>query len=206
MSGRLVKVIDGIMYIAYTRVAAPGYTLYVDDFTTDGQVAEGWTYYAEDVEEANFALPWLQPTGAGDAYALGAIVSHNGMSWRSTIIDNVWEPGVSGWVDATSDIPAWLQPTGAHDAYAKDAVVNHNGKSWSSLVDANVWEPGVANWREAVMMPPTGEEAPPPAWIQPTGATDAYQIGDRVTHNSQTWTSTVADNVWEPGVYGWVAD
>jgi hypothetical protein len=27
--------------------------------------------------------------------------------------------------------------------------------------------------------------------------------GDRVTHNDQTWESTVDNNVWEPGVYGW---
>jgi len=42
-----------------------------------------------------------------------------------------------------------------------------------------------------------------PLWVQPTGAHDAYQIGDRVTHNEQNWESTHADNVWEPGVFGW---
>jgi len=41
------------------------------------------------------------------------------------------------------------------------------------------------------------------AWVQPQGANDAYQIGQQVTHNGQTWESTSADNVWEPGVYGW---
>ena len=40
-------------------------------------------------------------------------------------------------------------------------------------------------------------------WVQPTGSHDAYAIGDRVTHNGKTWESTVAANVWEPGVYGW---
>jgi hypothetical protein len=29
-------------------------------------------------------------------------------------------------------------------------------------------------------------------------------VGDRVTFNGQTWESTVANNVWSPGVYGWV--
>lgn len=43
-----------------------------------------------------------------------------------------------------------------------------------------------------------------PAWIQPTGAQDAYNIGDRVSHNGQNWESTVDANVWEPGVFGWV--
>ena len=42
-----------------------------------------------------------------------------------------------------------------------------------------------------------------PEWIQPTGASDAYMTGDKVSHNDQHWVSTVDANVWEPGVYGW---
>lgn len=206
MSGRLVKLIDGVLHIATERIAAPTYTLYVADYSTDGEVVEGWTYYADDVSHDDFALPWQQPAGADDAYPIGAVVSHNGSRWRSTIVGNVWEPGVSGWTDADADIPAWLQPTGAHDAYQQDALVTHGGKVWRSLTAANTWEPGVAGWREAALLPPTGELPPPPDWVQPTGSEDAYQIGDRVTHLGQTWTSEVADNVWEPGVYGWIAD
>jgi hypothetical protein len=106
-------------------------------------------------------------------------------------------------VDASSDTPAWLQPTGAHDAYSKDAVVSHGGKTWKSLLDANVWEPGVANWRANQLILESGEPVPPD-WVQPTGAQDAYQLGDRVTHNGQVWESTYPNNVWEPGVFGWV--
>jgi len=40
-------------------------------------------------------------------------------------------------------------------------------------------------------------------WVQPL-STNPYQIGDKVTHNGFTWESTAANNVWEPGVYGWV--
>lgn len=42
-------------------------------------------------------------------------------------------------------------------------------------------------------------------WTQPLGAEDAYQIGDVVFWNDVTWESAVADNVWEPGVYGWTS-
>lgn len=46
-----------------------------------------------------------------------------------------------------------------------------------------------------------------PAWAQPVGAHDAYNVGDKVSHNGAHWVSTAAANVWEPGVYGWeVAD
>lgn len=42
-----------------------------------------------------------------------------------------------------------------------------------------------------------------PEWVQPVGSTDAYNTGDKVSHNDQHWTSDVDGNVWEPGVYGW---
>ena len=41
------------------------------------------------------------------------------------------------------------------------------------------------------------------AWSQPYGATDCYQIGDKVTYQGKTWECTVANCVWAPGVYGW---
>jgi len=42
-------------------------------------------------------LPWVQPQGAHDAYALGALVTHIGKTWRSTIPANVYEPGQYYW-------------------------------------------------------------------------------------------------------------
>lgn len=42
-----------------------------------------------------------------------------------------------------------------------------------------------------------------PEWSQPVGSTDAYDKGAKVSHNEKHWTSDVAANVWEPGVYGW---
>lgn len=42
-----------------------------------------------------------------------------------------------------------------------------------------------------------------PEWYQPIGAHDAYSMGDKVSHNGKHWKSTVNNNVWEPGVYGW---
>ena len=42
-----------------------------------------------------------------------------------------------------------------------------------------------------------------PEWKQPTGAHDAYQTGDKVSHNEKHWISEADNNIWEPGVYGW---
>lgn len=40
---------------------------------------------------------WIQPTGAHDAYGIGAKVTHNGEKWISNTANNTWEPGVFGW-------------------------------------------------------------------------------------------------------------
>lgn len=47
-----------------------------------------------------------------------------------------------------------------------------------------------------------------PVWRQPTGAQDAYMTGDKVKYpdeNGAVYESTMDYNVYEPGVYGWVA-
>ena len=42
-----------------------------------------------------------------------------------------------------------------------------------------------------------------PEWVQPTGAHDAYNIGDKVTYNGQHYVCTSDGNVYAPDVYGW---
>lgn len=52
-----------------------------------------------------------------------------------------------------------------------------------------------------------GEDVAPrrfvPAWRQPQGAHDAYDVGAWVWHNGQVWENLTPANVWEPGVSGW---
>ena len=50
--------------------------------------------------------------------------------------------------------------------------------------------------------------APPgviPDWVQPTGAHDAYQMGDKVRFEGKIYESLINANVWSPTVYpaGW---
>lgn len=42
-----------------------------------------------------------------------------------------------------------------------------------------------------------------PAWKQPLGSEDAYNTGDKVSHNDKHWESSIDNNIWEPGIYGW---
>ena len=62
------------------------------------------------------------------------------------------------------------------------------------------WTPTAAPslWAK-VLVSDTGAPLP---WEQPE-STNPYMKGDKVTHAGRTWVSTIDNNVWEPGVYGW---
>ena len=46
-----------------------------------------------------------------------------------------------------------------------------------------------------------------PEWVQPLGASDAYNTGDIVSYNGELYRSTIDGNVWAPDIYpqGWEA-
>lgn len=116
-----------------------------------------------------------------------------------------------------SGVPLWAQPSGVHDAYNIGDVVDYNGTLYKSTIDGNVWAPDVypAGWElvesaEPEPEPePGGGEGPEPTeypeFVQPTGAHDAYNVGDRVTYNGKVYESTMNGNVYSPDAYpeGW---
>ena len=59
-----------------------------------------WTRIADPAQEWP---EWIQPTGAHNAYAQGAKVSHGGKRWVSDVDNNTWEPGVYGWTEQTEE-------------------------------------------------------------------------------------------------------
>lgn len=65
----------------------------------------------------------------------------------------------------------------------------------------DTWTPSAtpALWRHIRNLGESG----PPAWRQPLGAHDAYAKGAIVRHADKLWRSTIDNNVWAPGVYGW---
>lgn len=68
-----------------------------DDWTPD-KTPSLWVKAHDPAEEWP---EWMQPTGAHDAYAKGAQVSHNDKHWISDIDANVYEPGVSQWTEVS---------------------------------------------------------------------------------------------------------
>lgn len=89
-----------------------------------------------------------------------------------------------------------------HKAYSVDDRIQYKGLLYK-CVQAHTaqpdWQPDLvpALWTRVSI-----EDWP--EWVQPTGAQDAYMTGDKVSHNDKHWESQVDNNVWEPGVYGWV--
>ena len=96
--------------------------------------------------------------------------------------------------------PEWASGT----AYTAGYKVQYKGTLFKVLQDhtsQDGWEPNNAPSLWAKVLIP--DENVIPEWVQPD-STNPYMTGDKVTHNGKTWVSDVDNNVWEPGVYGWV--
>ena len=86
----------------------------------------------------------------------------------------------------------WVQPVGAHDAYLAGDVVEHDGKTWVALINCAVHAPGVAGWREQTA------DGAPAEYVQPSGSADAYQPGDLITFEGETYRCVLENCVWSP--------
>lgn len=53
------------------------------------------------IPDENVVPEWEQPDST-NPYSAGDKVTHNGKTWVSGIDNNVWEPGVYGWTEATA--------------------------------------------------------------------------------------------------------
>lgn len=98
-------------------------------------------------------------------------------------------------------------PWAADTAYALDVRVRYNEKLYKCVqahTSQSAWTPDVtpALWTEVAK---PGEI---PVWRQPTGAQDAYRIGDLVHYpdaDGPVYRCTIDNNVWSPADYpqGW---
>ena len=96
--------------------------------------------------------------------------------------------------------PKW---NGNGIAYAKDTKVQDEGVLYNvitahtSQVD---WKPkNTPSLFAKVLIP---DPTIVPEWEQPE-STNPYAKGDKVMCDGKKWQSTIDNNVWKPGVYGW---
>lgn len=91
-------------------------------------------------------------------------------------------------------------------AYVLDDIRQYNGLLYRCVqahTSQATWTPEDAPSLWTRIADPAQEW---PEWIQPTGAHNAYAQGAKVSHAGKHWVSNVANNVWEPGVYGWTEE
>ena len=93
--------------------------------------------------------------------------------------------------------PAWV----VGKAYTVNDRAQYNGTLYKCIqahTSQADWTPDVtpALWKTVSL-----DEYP--EWVQPAGAHDAYNIGDKVTYNGQRYVCTSNANVYAPDVYGW---
>ena len=102
-------------------------------------------------------------------------------------------------LEAVELFPRWSDSA----EYVTGDRVSYEGILYKCLLDHTSqpsWTPDVSPslW---VRVDDPGEEWP--EWRQPTGSTDAYALGAKVSHNEKHWISDYDNNTWEPGVFGW---
>ena len=86
-------------------------------------------------------------------------------------------------------------------AYAVDDRVQYGGilyKCVQAHTSQADWMPDIT---PALWVAVSIEEYP--EWVQPTGAHDAYNIGDKVTYKGNHYVCAVNGNVYAPDVSGW---
>lgn len=110
-------------------------------------------------------------------------------------------------LEVASVYPAWE----ANRAYAVGEIISYGINSVGDpqlykIVQAHTSQD---NWRPdatPALYDAFGlDESGYPLWSQPTGAHDAYNVGDIVNYNGTLYQSTINGNVWSPDVYpaGW---
>ena len=104
-------------------------------------------------------------------------------------------------LEAVELFPNWQTGT----AYKVGIRVRYDGQLYrceqahTSQAD---WTPDVTK----ALWTAVAEPGEIPVWVQPTGAQDAYRLGDKVhypTKDDPVYASTIDYNTYAPDVYGW---
>lgn len=171
----------------YTTHELAQVTLVVGDYAVA-------TVRSDGILETSYSLAWQD----------GLTVAE----WESL----VWElPEFAEWhdpqdvLDEVLDILTDEQAEGVTDLfrewvadteYAVGNRVKYDGKLYR-CVQAHTSQEGWEPDKTPALWVRTSAD-PIPDWVQPTGAQDAYALGDRVRHGGKVWESLVDANVWEP--------
>ena len=85
--------------------------------------------------------------------------------------------------------------------YAVGTRVRYNGTLYRVLQAHSSQESWTPDATPALWVAVSLDEYP--EWVQPTGAHDAYNTGDKVSYNGKHYVCTIDANTYAPDVYGW---
>lgn len=153
-------------------------------------------YNVEDVESIKRVFKTLLVKNNGDVAATLSALDNN----------NIATVNAPDWETELSEVAELVKPWVEGEAVKIGMQRRHNDITYVVIQEHTTqadWEPQSvpALFLAKVAVVP-GDDYP--AWIQPTGAHDAYASGTRVTHNGINWENTINANVWEPGIFGWI--
>ena len=86
-------------------------------------------------------------------------------------------------------------------AYAAGDRVQHGGILYKCVQAHTSQADGTPDATPALWVAVSLDEYP--EWVQPTGAHDAYNTGDKVSYNGKHYVCTIDANTYAPDVYGW---
>lgn len=204
INGKLYRIFPGQTdplqeFQFWSRTLMPDGTAY-DEYDTTSEVV------TEIVDNGKYDIPVLPSVGT--LVNKDELYTHDGQVYRVRQTHNVtiYDP---------DDIPAlftvYRKDSGTMDWIAGEQVDKgtqrvYNGTTYECIqahVTQSDWTPDATPtlWKEV-------SGGAYPVWVQPTGAQDAYNIGDIVwfpTEGSTLYRSLIDANVWSPTVYpaGW---
>lgn len=187
----------------YIRVAENGCYTLCEAVQAQGVAVAGTVYHLEGLPALEGAEDvTLRETDAGEQVMIAKRAAAEVQATNSIAFVTLAESGAIDEVTASEHpevFERWAYPVN----YTAGQLRTYEGVLYKCIQDHTSqvdWTPAaaVSLWTKTSDPAEEWQE-----WSQPVGAHDAYELGAQVSHNGKHWTSDVADNVWEPGVYGW---
>lgn len=186
--------IDGEVWHTHELTLAtliPGQEIVVTVRSRDGEAAI----------ETSHSLPWADGMGLADMEeAVWALPEFEEWTDTAAGLDEVLAILTDEQAETVTTLfPKWK--VGVN--YVRGFRVQYDEKLYR-CEQAHTSEEGWPPDKTTALWTRVAKEGEIPEWVQPTGAQDAYDKGDKVRHNGKVWVSTYdGKNVWEPSVYGW---
>ena len=195
------KIKDSELLQAENAVMSRDFTLLRDEHETYTYPVDGWRWF-DTIEEANtfFGISITDPET--EQQQLIATYEVKVYEITNILTKYVLESDLTDEqiTELLSVYPSW--ETG--QLYELGFVLKYDGKLYK-VVQAHTsqsdWTPDVV---PALFTKFTPAEVIA-EWVQPTGAHDAYNIGDKVAFGGSTWESLIDANTYSPTAYpaGW---